>query len=41
MYMKKYNCGAKTYHCGRGIEECVECGADLTDKEAKPAGRDN
>ena len=41
MYMKKCNCGAKTYHCGRDINKCVECEADLSEVEAKPAGRDD
>ena len=39
MYMKRCNCGAKTYHCGRDIEKCVECGSDLKDKKAKVAGK--
>ena len=41
MYMKKCKCGAKTYHCGRDIEECVECEADLSEVEAKIAGRND
>ena len=40
MYMKKCQCGAKTYHCGRDIEKCVECEADLSEVKAEIAGRD-
>ena len=42
MYMKTCTqCNKKTYRCGRDIEKCIECGADLKDKKAKIAGRDD
>ena len=42
MYMKTcIQCSAKTYHCGRDINKCVECETDLSEVEAKIAGRDN